>query len=509
MEKKQNAKFWLLFSIVLIVLIFIQYYGTIRFHYHVPPGEDSLNHYNIAKWLENNGFFSSFFSGAYPPLYHYSILLISKVAKTDLMQTIVWTYPSLIIFASVSIFICANSLFGKWQGLIAMAIYGLTANSSITTQNDGMFPNLLASHILWPLLLAVLCYLLISKEITKKIVAIILLLIIFGLILTTHHFTTASVLMIFFVWLLVVIIFFYFKKEWSAKKSAFFLFGYLVLIALFLFIFLQTDTFASAKALANNFTGIKFLSYPPYISLQRNIIDTPWSLRVYPLELGFLAIIFGFLGVVANPIAGYIKGSRKVPVMFMISIMIVTYFIVSRTSFVSYPYRLVRDLIVPLSISAGGTIVYMIDYIKKHHKKMLPPFILLILIIFSLSFRDRLLIALNYNTKIRMTDADMKAVQFLSGQRANRILVFGLNTYLPIFYTNGTFVSYDSSYSGTYIINNFDYFYVVDKQKGWLPSTVPVGIPKELEGQIEKDISLEYTYTSPINEVKIYRVKRK
>lgn len=500
--------FWILFFLGLISLVFVQYYSLIIFQYYSPPGDDPMNHYMMAKELANHGFFETLASGRYPPLYHYLVFNLSNFLHVDLLEVMVWTSPLFLIIASLSIFLCSYVLFGKTAGICSFIIYGFTANGNVHTQNDGMYPNLIATHVLLPLILTLFFVILKEKKFWMRIIFLILMILASILVVFTHHLSTLSLLGVVFLSCAAAIAYFWVKQKWTRKKGLSFAGAYIIIICLLLMIFFRTNVFASARVLAE-VAAISVSSHFPFLEFKSTVVDKPWQLALYPKMIGAPLIWFGAVGLLLLPFV-YSKrpGNSFVPIMIL-SIWGIFHFFVSRLSFVSFPGRSGMDMIVPLSIAAGGILGYFLYLTKRTNHYLGILSVLVLSAAFFSPFVKRIQSTDDYNARVRTTKADIGAVDYLSKQQGNDILVFGVNTYLPKFLPSRNFHIYDGkTMTGEIITDNYDFLYVVNKQLGWLPPGVPIGLPEKVKDDNNLFVSLEKTFDGPINSVEIYKVNK-
>jgi len=95
MKQKFNKFYLPVFTLGVIALTLLQYYGLIRYHYPVPPGHDAMMHWNmIQPYYEGKlTFIEAWRSGGYPPLFQISTSWLAHVFHTGPMQIMLWTTP--------------------------------------------------------------------------------------------------------------------------------------------------------------------------------------------------------------------------------------------------------------------------------------------------------------------------------------------------------------------------------------------------------------------------------
>lgn len=107
--------YWATFFLMLIALIFVQYFGLIKYQYLVPPGHDGMMHWHMIKpyFDGTKTFWQGISSGEYPPLYHWLIANISNIANLSIIDTIKWTSPAILVIILVAIAYVSKKLIVK------------------------------------------------------------------------------------------------------------------------------------------------------------------------------------------------------------------------------------------------------------------------------------------------------------------------------------------------------------------------------------------------------------
>jgi hypothetical protein len=497
--------YWYLLSLGLIGLIFVQYYGLVHYQYAVPSGDDPMNHWWMAKpFYDGTGnFFEVLKSGGYPPAYHYLIAKIAILFNADLLETIKWTAPAILIFSSLAIFILAYTVFGIEAGLIAFFLYAFIAKTPIQLLNDGGYPNIIAAHIIFPLILTlVTCAIKAGKSIRRNkfiILAIALTL----LVPIFHHTTTFYLLGIVLISLPTFITIYWVRNKWHWRKGVLLLLiNFLIYFALF-YAFTKTGIFASAKALSSTMIQID-TTFPFFKILGSANPDAMWTLRGYISNPGRYFSLYALIGLIGVAFA-YLKNKKMFVPATIMTIWIAILFFGSRLPFLSNPERPARDMVVPLAVLAGGGIYYLLTKIK-----VKSIFCWLIALIIALSFVPPLKIRLDdttsYNPMIRVTNADMEIINYLNEQRPDRVLLVTYNYYSHALLPNWR-IKYNYWVPETdRSMYQFDYIYLLDSKSGWLPKEVSLGMAGHYKTR--HFLTTAIKAKSPISEVYLFKVHK-
>jgi len=544
---KSNSKtlYWVLFSLILLVLIFIQYYGVVHFHYPDTPGDDTVNHWGMIQDIKNNskGFFEVIRSGGYPPLYHFTILKISSLLHLPEMTVMLWSYPAIIVFASLAAFFLAYAVFkNKYVALLALLLYGFTTRTPMQLLHDGGYPNLIAAHILLPSAIAFLILAWKSKVeggrwkvegtpapvITnasrvssrassrvegplyyKKIILYVLGGIFIVLTMLTHHISTFEMLGIAITATPILIIATWTKNKWQWWKGILWLAVYGLLLAVLGFLYFKSSVFAPFRGLASimivitdKFPFIKSLIKPEAAAL------VPW--QMLPGRIGRLVVP---LALIFIPLFSLFKPLRERKIFYptiLVSAWSLMLLILSQSTLFTNPERLARDSALPLSILAAGSIYYIGQYFKSK-KILLAGFIVVCILLAYSPLHDRFYNAFHYEPMVRITQADLQAINILTNERPGPIItnswVFYYEKYLPNWkITYGpaidptSFQLPDLKNSVT-ILSNYKYIYIIDNQLGWAPG-VQFGIAKNFLAS--KNFRLLGEFNSPINHVYLF-----
>jgi hypothetical protein len=430
------------------------------------------------------GFFDTWKAGSYPPLYHYTIAHIALIFKTDLLATMNWTYPAIIVFASISIFLCTYFLFGPTEALIAFFLYAFAGSSNIQLLFDGGYPNLIAAHILLPMFVLFYIKVFLSNKLKQQLVFLSLSFVTAVLIILTHHITSFYLLGITGLSLPFILIWKWTEEKWPPKKGIFALIIIALMCVLVIYAFFKTSLFAPMRRLYFYSTS----NFDP---------NGMWLIDYYSNGIGKSVFHFGIIGLffLSSKLIIHFKDKTNITflVLFIWSLLL---FVGSRFQ-IANPERLARDLIVPLAICSGVAIAILIRYFKN-------TYITVTLIVFVLLFSasditGRIDKATHYEPMIRMTVADDEAVDFLKTQPTGSILSNEVNGYLPIFLDDVTFDSKEMI--NPMIANKYKYLLLVDKQSGWVPVGNYVGVYKNINDLPFKKIK---TFNSETRTVSLY-----
>ncbi len=519
---QKNHLYWAVFSFLLVLLIVIQYFGLIKYQYLVPPGHDGMMHWHMIKpyFDGTKTFWQGMSSGEYPPLYHWLIANISQITNLSIIDAIKWTSPAILVFSSLTIFIFTYKLFGKYPALIAFFIYSFLNKLSIQQLNDGGYPNLIAAQIFIPLLFFSLIYLPLVKKLWQKFCLGIITIFILFLIYSAHHLSTLYIiglLCIFIIPLLYIL-----KKFNHLKQKQFWISIALVFIfaIIFGYIYFKTNIFDSSDSLLSQYFT-RSADFPYFKIIPNTDKEALIGLKQYPFELGFIATIFGFIGLFYN---WKQKKNYSSQYLFYSGLNVVTtwtlmLFIGSRMYFLSNPDRLLRDLIFPLSILASLAISQIFNRLKDK-KYYLVIFILMVGLLAYPSFKNRIYQAFRYEPMVRYTQADQEIVDYLNTQPSGKILIQGYDFYFNAFLNEDWDIDY-LWLSQTYqppeihpldpenpedlaILQNYDYIYIVDYQKGWVPSAIETGFIDFY--LFSKKIKLIKSAKSLINEIYLLKI---
>jgi hypothetical protein len=512
--------YWTIFIFGVLALSAFQYLGLIIHHYPVPPGHDAMMHWNMAQpfYQGNVNLLDYLKSGAYPPGFLIFIAKMAHLFNTDMMEIIKWFAPSIIVLAAVSMFYLVYYIFNPSAALICFYLYSFTAKIQIQQLNDGGYPNLIAAQILLPLFMLMLFLFIKNKKRINKIIFGLLTLILFISLPITHHLTTLYLLAVAAILPIIIIIYKMTTKVWSIKKGLLYFGGILILLVIGFYLFLTSELFASTRGLMEGSIQL-FTTYPFFKIIGSQDPESILKLDAYPYYIGGVIVFyFGCLGIFALP---FIKNLKNKLWLFPVAIWAFLLIAGSRLTFLSNPDRLVRDSVYPLSILAGLIIYFISIFLIKKNKIVGLIFTILVILAVGRSFINKAERSVAYEPMVRVTDADMQAINYLKTQAPGNVYVEAYTFYFERFLPNwkigylwlpdtfqpATIHPLDpSNPTELTTLRKYDYVYIVDNQIGWTPSAVKFHFAAQYLNN--PNFVLEVHASSEINEVYLFKVKQ-
>jgi hypothetical protein len=343
----------LLMLIVIFKVSFIFWQFTDN-QYLVAPGGDPLSHLWLIKQILN-GAVKSFY---YPPLFHYIIIFLAKISGADILA-IMKNVAFLLLFIPIPIlYYVTKKMFGFWPAFWATVLYTLNAGSPLLSFVDGNYPDMLNYGIFIPLAFLFLTKIIGGKE--KKY--IVYFAIISILMILTHHLTTTFAFLIIFFYFLAIIIL------GLTKKINLGLSPKLLNKLLLIFIAFITATYLLLRITFGDVivNGLKSVFTPG--SVTGNL---SFSQPVSYTELFFVVSpIIWFLGALGlfYLVISIKQGARE---KLLIIIWILVIWFISRTQMSGLAPRYLREISVPLCISAGIGIADAIVHLEHRWHKFL------------------------------------------------------------------------------------------------------------------------------------------
>lgn len=478
--------YWTIFIFGVLALSAFQYLGLIIHHYPVPPGHDAMMHWNMAQpfYQGNVNLLDYLKSGAYPPGFLIFIAKMAHLFNTDMMEIIKWFAPSIIVLAAISMFYLVYYLFNPSAALICFYLYSFTAKIQIQQLNDGGYPNLIAAQILLPLFVLMLFLFIKNKKRINKIIFGLLTLVLFISLPLTHHLTTLYLLAVAAILPIVIIIYRMTTKAWSVKKGLLYFSGILVLLTAGFYLFLTSELFASTRSLMEGSIQL-FTTYPFFKIIGSQDPQSVLKFDAYPYYIGGVIVFyFGCLGIFTLP---FMKNLKNKAWLFPLAIWAFLLVAGSRLTFLSNPDRLVRDSVYPLSILAGMIIYFISIFLIKKNKIVGYLFAILIILALGRSFTNKAERSVAYEPMVRVTDADMQAINYLKDQNVGSVYIEAYTFYFERFLPNWhiKYLWDPQTYQAPSIhplnpldqselttLKKYDYIYIVDNQIGWTPSAV-------------------------------------
>lgn len=515
----KNTFFWLLFLLGLAFLIFVQYFGLVYYHYPVPPGHDAAMHWASARIFYDGQveLFSYIKSGAYPPGFYLVISNLAHLFNTDTLKVMLWLTPSIIIFSAVILFFLANKLFGKKAALISFFLYSFATNINIQQLNDGGYPNLIAAQILMPLLILTVFSINFNLRPLNYTFKIFISLIIFLLIPLTHHLSAIYLLGIAITMAPIIFIYFWIKNDWRWLKGLSYFIIIIIIIALGIFLLSRLDIFNSVRDLWQ--TAFQFTSSFPFIHIvgkaDSQAIISSKQLAGY---IGYSIFFFGCLGLLILPFAQAKLKNNKYLALLSIEVWAAILLIGSRLFFLSNPDRLARDAVFPLAILAGIFLSYLLDSFYKK-KIYLIPILIIFLILTGFPLKNRIQNAFRYEPMVRITNADLAAINLLKQQPKASLLVeaysFYFDYYLPdreihyywqpeTYQATGSHALNPNSPEDLTNLKQYKYIYLVQNQQGWVPEGVKLGLAENYQNN--PNFQQIGHFTSATNDIYLFKV---
>jgi hypothetical protein len=518
-KSNKHIIFWLLFVFGLALLIFLQYFGLIFYHYPVPPGHDAAMH-----WIMSQPFFrgevdlwSYLKNGDYPPGFPILISAMAHLFKTDTLQTMLWFAPAIIIVAALTIFLLTKKLFGRKAALLSFLLYSFATTINIQQLNDGGYPNLITAQILLPLLLFLILSLFDRIKTIYKIIIALLVLIIFLLVPFTHHLTTLYLIAILIILIPSIIIYFWIVKKWSAVKGIYILLVLTALAIISACCIARLPIFSSALGLIKS--AVQFYDSFPFIKIIGHLDpEAVIPHKSLPGYISYPIFFFGVLGIFALPITYRKKNKQIFLAIVTISIWALVLLAGSRLGFLSNPDRLARDSVYPLSILAGGFLIILLNFLSQKNRVLFILAIAATLVLVSIPLKRRVTNALKYEPMVRITDADISAINNLKTQPGERILIesyaFYFERFLPQKEITYLWSPQTEQLKDSHLLDpnnpadlarleSFDYIYTVERQQGWVPKAVQIGT-NELRGN--SHFQQIGHYVSTTNEIYLFEV---
>ncbi len=490
-HNNQNIIYWSVFAFLILALIFLQYYGLLAFHYPDTPGDDTMNHWLYIQAIkeQKNSILQLVHNGGYPPLYHFFILKLSTILHKPEMTIMLWTYPAIIILATFSASILAWAIFkNKIIALLVFIIYGFLSLTPLQLLNDGGYPDLIAAHIILPVILTFFIFGWQAKNQLLNIVWSLFSVLLIILMALMHHLSTYEFLSLVVISLPILIIVYSLKEKVPRWKPATLIVIYLVAVALFIYSYFKFPFFAPFRNLAS--IMFTFSKHFPFIhSLTSYSEGGLVPLKNFPRWIGWLSVLFGLPFILYFHWIPKLRPKEYFYPTLLLSIWVLMLLLGSQLNFLSNPERLGRDASLPLAILAAASVYFLFNFLRKN-KLFLIAFLVVCLLFASLTFRTRLHNALHYEPMVRITQADLKLFDALQNNQNGPIL---FNTW--VFYYGKYLAGWDLHYlpqlNEDEIINikdgkgwtqkmkkEYQYFYIIDSQQGWAPNTLP-GIAKQ------------------------------
>ena len=343
MNKEQKTTFYIFVLAVALIVwkIWVLYSGARIYGYIVPPGQDPINHLTIIQ-----GIMSGHWNATYPPLFHASVVFISRLFSIDPLTILKNLSPLLVLLPPIAIYIFLSKNFSRLAGIIGFTVTILSSNYGLVAYGDGNYPNILSAGFFMPIALAYIVKA--FKEKPRKNVSLALIFIL--LMILTHHLTTALFLGVFIPYLIILTIWNkYDQIVPRLNKVVIALLACLAIGAVVIFSTSLKDIFLQAleslRANGSVLQNTTFLKIP-------TLSECSQMMGEFPFYLGLGAMIY--LAVMLSRS----KSEANKPGIILILIWFFVIFLLSRSSFVSLPSRIAREMGVPILLAIG---VFMAD----------------------------------------------------------------------------------------------------------------------------------------------------
>lgn len=491
--------YWSVFASLILIQFVLQYYGLIRYHYPVPPGDDCVNHFVLAdKFLNGQSLIKTIISTSYPPFFHWLVAMLAKIFHLGIIQILLYLTPALPIAASIVLFFLTREIFNNRAALLTMFMYSLLAVSPYQLLGDGGYPNLLAASIFIPIIIILLSR---SMKEDKKLLNGIGAAIFIILTLVTHHLSSIYLILI----LLISLPVFLCSNSKSLSKTRVILNGAIgaAVIFIFFYILLRTSLLNPIKQMILNV--VEFSNQYPFLHfLQASEPGTVLGLKASALLIGLPVSFFGFLGLVYFTVKKS-KTSRSSAII-MVMVWAVVLLLGSRISFLSNPDRLVRDAAIPLVILASGVLELIIFQTKPVVWRAVAIAIFAVLSLIPLSRRmDN---SFKFNTMVRFTIEDKQAISRITkNDPTPAILSFSCDDWLN-YLVPGNKSLVDNN--GNNPIGNrlpfYDYIYAEVDATSWMPARCSA--PNLSQFETNPLLEIEDSYKKNYSSVYIYKIRR-
>jgi hypothetical protein len=342
---------WFLLVLGVIWRLVIGYYGLVVYQYPVPPGDDAVRHLTIISWIIEAK--NPFIHSPYPLIFHWLIAGIASLVSINPLIIINWLSPLLLAIPILIVYVVVKRMFNEKIALLASLILAFNSTFPLLGYGDGNYPDMIANGIFFPL--AALFLVKTFTDFSGRNL-LYLSLSILG-VLFTHHLSSIYLLALAVVYLMAALMVtrHYYFHYWIVKIILKISLVGAVLFVIAWLAFLKDSlwSFISQLVKTGGLEGI----FGAYWS-------TPTPLAEYPLMLGYLPVVFGILGLCALVVWQKDKPTVQKLSVLCLMVWIGVLFIFSRLSAGGLPGRALRELALPLSISAGFFVFWIIDEMK-------------------------------------------------------------------------------------------------------------------------------------------------
>lgn len=314
----------------------------------VPPGGDPVQHLTKVQQILS-GQLNDF---GYPVFFHLVVASISKITHCDPTQVIIYFSIFLLIAAIPVFYLFVRDLFGFWAAFWATLIYMFASSYPLIAFIDGNYPEMLCYAIFTPLVF--LCFIKAIKNHTVIFASVGSLFLI--LIATAHQLTLFVTIIVVVAFLVANIIVNAIGKNKKELKNSITASAVLALSGIIIFI------------IARMTFGSQITQLLTLVSQQNPGIikySTPINYENIYTLINPVGTVLGAAGLL------YVLATlRKSEEKLLLIIWIITIWLLSRTSLSGVAPRYLRELAVPLSITGGLLIAYLISAAQHKSQKI-------------------------------------------------------------------------------------------------------------------------------------------
>lgn len=398
--------------LAIIIKLYLVYWGYFTYHYLVPPGDDTVNHYWMIKESLGLGFKSLI--SQYPKGFHWFVILLAKIFNKDYLYILTYWTPFLIILPTVSIYYLLRQFFSAKTGVLTVLILLLASNFPTMAFVDGNYPDMLAYGFLTPLFFAFLFKYYKNKEYKNLIISTIILIIIF----LTHHLTTVIVLSILF--LLIIALWFrrFLKLKKISVKDIFFLAGLFIAI-----VFAYGLLSYLYNGLVSEFIGGLF---GKTATINNTYFNKPLGMGEYKEVIGGFMWFLGIFSLVYL----FLTGNHSQKLKYLIIIWFLVLFILSRFPNVSIPVRFARELAIPLTFSLAFLFndIFDLQILTSKIKKIIAYGLFFIILVFNSQFYIGVgSLPDSFTDQVWYWPVDQEKIDFLAKDYPGRTVVINKN----------------------------------------------------------------------------------
>ena len=493
-----------LYSTLIIVLfgliLFINYYDVLKFHYFVPPGNDPVAHISIVKEILEKGKAPA---PGYPPGFHYVVAGLSKIFNTNPIKTIVYFYPFLMFLSALAIYLFARQFFGKAVAILALFLAGYITHMPRQTLWDGGFPDVITANCI--MIFGFMFFLRAYKY--EKWRDVFLAGLFLGAVPFFHHLSSYLMVNIIIVTTFGLIIFSKFAKDNPKKKLV--ILGTIWILIILIGVYPAYIYFGKGYLQQISSTFIAHAASLKGFILRSTSLNSeapPPQWADYAL---FVSPFVWYLGLLSIPflLKNFLKNKKAEYLFVFLWVAIV--FILSRPVFFSpLPGRFTRELTIPLIFCSAIFIKEVLVFFKPFLLRAILAMLIAIFLIKGLFVWGAFAWVGKYNPMIFVRNLDKQALDFVSQNTpANaKFAVAPFNIWFGLM-TDKQFSNIGTDFTK---ISNYDYLYINRWQNDWMwgPDSKPyIKIRSEVAGR--QDLQLIKTFGEENEQgIAIYKINK-